>query len=77
MKWVEVWEQGYQCNSQGAPATCVFRGLAKDFEDACQKVLKKRLADPEGWGPASYHSYENGIHRWWGCAWFPTRREAL
>lgn len=70
LRWIEIWEQGYDCTGESAPDHVAWRGLASSYEDACQKLLKERLKDPKRWGPASYHRIENGRHAWWGCGWY-------
>jgi hypothetical protein len=69
-RYIEIMEQGYECTGQSAPDSLAGTFWAKDYEDACQQLLKQRLRDPDKWGDASYHSVESGHHSWWGCGWY-------
>ena len=53
MRYIELWEQGYDCTGQSAPDHRAGTFWARDYEDACQGMLEQRLKTPTGGGPAT------------------------
>ena len=68
MKHIEIWMEGYAITGQYGIAQCIWRGEAKDFNDAVKKYYKDK--------DDSLHRYENGKHSIWGCRLFDNEQDA-
>lgn len=74
MRYIELWEEGYETNGMSTRDQFAGTFWAEDYEDACRQLVDRRMRNPEGWGTVDVmHRVENGVHYWWGCRWYENK----